>query len=59
MRALMCREFGPPEKLVVEQIDDPQPGAGQVLVQIKAAALNFPDVLVVRGEYQTDRKSVV
>jgi NADPH2:quinone reductase len=53
MRALMCREFGPPEKLVVEQIDDPQPGAGQVLVQIKAAALNFPDVLVVRGQYQT------
>lgn len=53
MRALMCRKFGPPEKLVVERIDDPEPGAGEVLVQIKAAALNFPDVLAVRGEYQT------
>jgi NADPH2:quinone reductase len=49
----MCRKFGPPEELVVEQVDDPQPGAGDVLVQIEAAALNFPDVLVVRGEYQT------
>ena len=52
MRALMCREFGPPENLVVEEVDDPQPGAGEVLVQIRAAALNFPDVLVVGGEYQ-------
>lgn len=52
MRALMCREFGPPENLIVEEVDDPQPGAGEVLLQIRAAALNFPDVLVVRGEYQ-------
>jgi NADPH2:quinone reductase len=48
----MCREFGPPENLIVEEVDDPQPGAGEVLLQIRAAALNFPDVLVVRGEYQ-------
>lgn len=52
MRALVCNEFGPPENLAVEQREDPQPGAAQVLVEVRAAALNFPDVLVVGGEYQ-------
>ena len=52
MRALVCNEFGPPEALTVEEREDPRPGAGDVLVDVKAAALNFPDVLIVRGEYQ-------
>lgn len=52
MRALVCNQFGPPETLAVEQREDPRPAAGEVLVDVRAAALNFPDVLIVQGEYQ-------
>jgi NADPH2:quinone reductase len=52
MRALVCEKFGPPEDLVVEDRKDLTPGAGEVLMQVKAAGLNFPDVLAIRGEYQ-------
>jgi NADPH2:quinone reductase len=52
MRALVCNEYGPPEKLVIEELPDPVPGAGEVLVDIKAAGINFPDVLSIAGTYQ-------
>ena len=52
MKALVCREFGPVEKLTVEEIPAPRPGAGQVLVDVKAASLNFLDALMVQGLYQ-------
>jgi NADPH2:quinone reductase len=52
MRALLCKDYGPPESLTFEDIDDPVAGANQVLVDIKAAAINFPDVLVIAGTYQ-------
>ena len=52
MRALVCREYGPPGSLVIEEHDDPVPGKGQVLVDIEAAGINFPDVLVIAGKYQ-------
>lgn len=52
MRALVCKEYGPAEKLVIEEHDDPVPGVGEVLVDIKAAGINFPDVLVIGGNYQ-------
>ena len=52
MRALVCREYGPPEKLVIEDYPDPVPGEGEVLVDIRAAGINFPDVLVIGGNYQ-------
>jgi NADPH2:quinone reductase len=52
MRALVCKEYGPPEKLLIEAHSDPVPGAGEVLVDIKAAGINFPDVLVIAGTYQ-------
>ena len=52
MRALVCKEYGTVEQLVVENIDDPVPGDGEVLVAVKAAALNFPDVLTIAGQYQ-------
>ena len=52
MRALVCKEYGTPDKLVVEEIDDPVPGDGQILVAVKAAGINFGDVLTVAGEYQ-------
>jgi NADPH2:quinone reductase len=52
MKALVCKEFGPPENLVIEDRADPVPADGQVLVDIKAAGINFPDILVIGGNYQ-------
>jgi NADPH2:quinone reductase len=52
MRALVCKAYGPVEDLVIEELDDPVPGDDEVLVDVKAAGLNFPDVLVVAGNYQ-------
>ena len=52
MRAVVCRAYGPPEDLVVEDVDDLVPGPGQVVVRIHAAAVNFPDVLMIEGKYQ-------
>ena len=52
MRALVCNAFGPPESLNLEQHHAPLPAAGQVLVDVKAAGINFPDILMISGEYQ-------
>jgi NADPH2:quinone reductase len=52
VRAVICKEFGPIENLAVEEIADPSPGSGEVLIDIRAAGVNFPDGLMVRGEYQ-------
>lgn len=48
----MCRAFGPPESLVVDEVDDPRPGQGEVLVDVRACAVNFPDVLMIQDLYQ-------
>jgi NADPH2:quinone reductase len=52
MKALLCAEYGPLEKLAVEDMPSPTAGPGQVVVDVKAAALNFPDALMVQGLYQ-------
>lgn len=52
MRAALCREYGPPEGVRVEEMEAPRLGAGQVRVRVGAAAVNFPDVLVVANRYQ-------
>ena len=52
MKALLCKEFGPPESLVLEDVPSPQAGAGEVVVSIKAASVNFPDVLIIQNKYQ-------
>ena len=52
MRAVVCQEFGPPERLVVEEIEAPTPGPGQVLIDVKAAAVTFPDCLLIEDKYQ-------
>lgn len=52
MRAVVCHRYGPPEDLVIEEVPDPTPGPGQVLVRVRAAAVNFPDVLLIDGKYQ-------
>ncbi|MGH8720736.1 MAG: alcohol dehydrogenase catalytic domain-containing protein, partial [Burkholderiales bacterium] len=52
MKALLCKQFGPPESLVLEEVPSPKPGAGEVVVSIKAASVNFPDVLIIQNKYQ-------
>ncbi|MEX2556467.1 MAG: NADPH:quinone oxidoreductase family protein [Actinomycetota bacterium] len=52
MRAVLCREFGPPSSLVVEDVPSPEPGPGQVVVTVKACGVNFPDTLMIEGRYQ-------
>ncbi|REJ76856.1 MAG: NADPH:quinone oxidoreductase family protein [Acidobacteria bacterium] len=56
MKAVVCNEFGPPEKLSVEEVPDPAPAAGQVLVEMLAAAIVFPDTLVIEDRYQFKAK---
>lgn len=52
MKAVICKAFGPVADLVVEEIADPSPGPGEIIVSVEAAGVNFPDGLIVRGEYQ-------
>lgn len=52
MQAVICTEYGSHRNLVVSEVDDPVPGPGEVLVDVHAASLNFPDLLVIRGQYQ-------
>ncbi len=52
MRAVLVEDFGPPSSLVVKDVPDLVPQAGEVLVEVAAASVNFPDILVVDGTYQ-------
>lgn len=52
MKALLCVEHGPPEKLVVQDVPEPNPGKGEVRIVMKAAGVNFPDVLIIQNLYQ-------
>ena len=52
MRALRSHEPGGPETLTVDEVADPQPGPGELLVRVRAAAINFPDVLIIEDKYQ-------
>lgn len=53
MRAVQVQEFGPFDGLVVSELADPHPGPDEVVIDVAAAGVNFPDVLVVEGTYQT------
>ena len=52
MKAVLCKQFGPPESLVLEDLPALAPGAGEVVVSMKAASINFPDVLIIQNKYQ-------
>ncbi len=53
MKAVLCRAYGPPQSLVLEDIAPPVPVDGEVLVRVNAAGLNFFDTLIIEGRYQT------
>lgn len=52
MRAVLCKAFGPPETLVVEEVPDLVAGPGQVVVDVAGCGVNFPDVLIIEDKYQ-------
>jgi NADPH2:quinone reductase len=52
MKAVLCRAYGPPETLAIEDVPSPVAGPGQVVVSVHAAAVNFPDTLIIENRYQ-------
>jgi NADPH2:quinone reductase len=52
MKAVLCKQFGPPEALVFQELPSPRPGDGEVVITVKAASVNFPDVLIIQNKYQ-------
>jgi NADPH:quinone reductase len=52
MRALLCKEYGPPDRLVLEEIGELVPGEREVVIRVHAAGVNFPDGLIIQGKYQ-------
>jgi len=59
MRALLCKSHGLPESLVVEELPSPLPGPGQLVVDVKAAGVNFPDALIIQNKYQLKARAAV
>jgi NADPH2:quinone reductase len=53
MKALLCKYYGGPDDLAIEDIAEPTAGPGEAIVDVKAAALNFFDTLIIAGKYQT------
>ncbi len=52
MRAIVCEELGGPEKLSLRERPDPEPGRGEVLIDVESCGVNFPDLLIIQGLYQ-------
>jgi NADPH2:quinone reductase len=52
MRALVCEQYGPPSSLALKNLPDPVAGPHDVVVAIRAAAINFPDLLIIENQYQ-------
>ena len=52
MKAILCKAWGGPETLVLEDVASREPGAGEVKIRVRAAGVNFPDVLIIQKKYQ-------
>lgn len=52
MKAALCKSLDGPSAVVIEDVPEPRPGAGEILIRVRAAALNFFDTLITRGKYQ-------
>ena len=52
MKAAMCVEWGPPERLLVGEMPTPEPKAGEIRIKVGAAGVNYPDALIVQKKYQ-------
>ena len=52
MKAIVCKEFGPPEKLVLEDLPEPHAGEGELVIDARASTVTFPDALMIEDKYQ-------
>ena len=52
MKALLCKAFGPASSLVLDDLPSPEPKKNEVLIEVHAAGVNFPDTLIIEGKYQ-------
>ncbi|MFV0887166.1 NADPH:quinone oxidoreductase family protein [Metapseudomonas otitidis] len=52
MKAVLCKAFGPAETLMLEEVASPEPKKNEVLIDVHAAGVNFPDTLIIEGKYQ-------
>lgn len=52
MKAVLCKSYGPPESLVVEETNELTPDKNEVIIAVNACGLNFPDTLIIEGKYQ-------
>ena len=52
MKAVLCKEYGLPDSLVLAEVEPLRPGKGQVVISVKACGVNFPDTLIIQGKYQ-------
>lgn len=52
MKSVVCKQHGPPETLVVDEVPDPTAGPGQVVIDVESCGVNFPDVLIIENKYQ-------
>ena len=52
MKAMLSKQIGGPDTLVLEELPDPKPGAGEVLIAVKACGVNYPDLLIIEDRYQ-------
>src|SRR5260370_35787842 len=52
MKAVVGRQYGPPESLVVEELPSPRPARGEAVVSVRAASPNFPEVLIIQNKDQ-------
>ena len=52
MKAVLCKQYGMPDTLVLEEVASLVPAAGQLVVSMNAAGVNFPDALIIQGKYQ-------
>lgn len=52
MKAVLCKSFGLPDTLVIEDVESPKAGKGQVVISVKSCSVNFPDTLIIQGLYQ-------
>lgn len=52
MKAIVCKEFGPPSALVLEDMEPISLGKNEILIDVHAAGVNFPDTLIIKNMYQ-------
>ncbi len=52
MKAVLCKAYGPPESLSLEEVASPTAGPNEVIISVKACGVNFPDTLIIQGKYQ-------